>query len=202
MPPRIPLASAARAVAAPARNAVAATRALSAAAARRAEAAAPAEEIVDELNIDKSKVAIDDYTKWLKGPGQNFKKPLFNEMNYICSYDSKTWQRRGTDKDFLNTPFALNPFFKSHPVLSDALKADIYERVVTKGRTVRAVSAESNVSMERVAAVVRLKAVEKEWVDQVRMHARRAPAPAPRLTSAPRPRASTSPRTSRAPCTR
>ncbi len=65
-------------------------------------------------------------------------------------------------------PFPLNRQFKSQHVLSEELKDAIYERVMVKGNSVRNVSAALGVEMNRVAAVVRLKAVEKEWEEQVR----------------------------------
>jgi len=117
--------------------------------------------------IDPNKVARDEFNEWLRGPGQNFKKPLYNEMNYITSYDRKTWQRLGTDKEKLNIPFPLNHAFRSHPVLSEELKEEIYSRIMEGGNSVRAVSAGLGVSLERVAAVVRLKAVEKQWINEV-----------------------------------
>jgi len=121
----------------------------------------------DEGEIDLNKEARDEFNEWMRGPGLNFKKPLYNEMNYIASYDRKTWQRLGTDKDKLNIPFPLNHAFRSHPVLSEELKEEIYSRVMEGGGSVRAVSAGLGVSLERVAAVVRLKAVEKEWIKEV-----------------------------------
>lgn len=51
--------------------------------------------------------------------------------------------------------------------MSDAMREEIYMRVKIQGRSVRQVSAELAVSLERVAAVVRLKAVEKQWIDSV-----------------------------------
>lgn len=122
---------------------------------------------VDDDAIDLNKVARDEFNEWMSGPGRNFKKPLYNEMNYITSYDRKTWQRLGTDKDKLNVPFPLNHAFRSHPVLSEELKEEIYSRVMEGGNSVRAVSAGLGVSLERVAAVARLKAVEKEWIKEV-----------------------------------
>lgn len=64
-------------------------------------------------------------------------------------------------------PFPLNPQFKSQPVLSEELKDEIYKRIVLEGQSVQVVSAELQVEMRRVGAVVRLKSVEKQWVDQV-----------------------------------
>lgn len=64
-------------------------------------------------------------------------------------------------------PFPLNPYFRSQPVLSEALRESIYQRVKKDGATVSLASVEFGVSNERVGAVVRLKQMEKEWVAQV-----------------------------------
>lgn len=65
-------------------------------------------------------------------------------------------------------PFPRNRQFKSQPVLSEEMKDEIWHRVVDLKNTVRTVSMDLNVEMSRVGAVVRLKAVEKQWVEQVR----------------------------------
>lgn len=64
-------------------------------------------------------------------------------------------------------PFPLNRQFKSQPVLSEKLKDEIYERIVLQGQSVQVVSAELQVEMRRVGAVVRLKSIEKQWVHDV-----------------------------------
>ena len=64
-------------------------------------------------------------------------------------------------------PFPLNPQFRSQAVLDEALREEIYARVQLQGKSVRTVSAELSVAMDRVAAVVRLKSVEKEWTKKV-----------------------------------
>lgn len=64
-------------------------------------------------------------------------------------------------------PFPMNRQFRSQAVLSEELKDAIWRRVMEEGRSVRDTSAVLNVEMRRVAAVVRLKAVEKEWEEQV-----------------------------------
>lgn len=64
-------------------------------------------------------------------------------------------------------PFPMNMQFKSQAVLSEELKDHIYDQVVRLGKTVKVVSAELNVEMRRVGAVVRLKTIEKQWVEQV-----------------------------------
>ena len=65
-------------------------------------------------------------------------------------------------------PFPKNSAFRSEAVLSEDLKDEIYKRVVEDKVSVRRVSADLLVDMRRVGAVVRLKAVEKEWEKQVR----------------------------------
>lgn len=64
-------------------------------------------------------------------------------------------------------PFPMNRQFRSQAVLSEELKDAIWRRVMEDGKSVRDTSAVLNVEMRRVAAVVRLKAVEKEWEEQV-----------------------------------
>ncbi|KAF2019833.1 hypothetical protein BU24DRAFT_419447 [Aaosphaeria arxii CBS 175.79] len=63
-------------------------------------------------------------------------------------------------------PFPLNRYFRSQPVLSEALREEIYQRVTRDGATVSLASVEFGVSNERVGAVVRLKQLEKEWIAQ------------------------------------
>ena len=67
-------------------------------------------------------------------------------------------------------PFPMNRQFRSQRVLSEELKDTIYERIMEEGSSVRNVSAILGVEMNRVAAVVRLKAVEKQWEKEVRRH--------------------------------
>ena len=64
-------------------------------------------------------------------------------------------------------PFPMNRQFRSQHVLSEELKDAIYEMVMVDGKSVRNVSATLGVEMNRVGAVVRLKAVEKEWEKKV-----------------------------------
>ena len=64
-------------------------------------------------------------------------------------------------------PFPRNRAFRSEPVLREELKNAIYRRVVKDGHSISAVGAEYSVDMRRVAAVVRLKEVEKLWEKEV-----------------------------------
>lgn len=60
-------------------------------------------------------------------------------------------------------PYPLNQYFKSESVLSEELRENIYKNVVENGQSVATVSAVWGVDMRRVAAVVRLKTIEKDW---------------------------------------
>ena len=64
-------------------------------------------------------------------------------------------------------PFPMNRQFRSQPVLSEDLKDEIWTRIMVQGKSVKVVSAELGVEMRRVGAVVRLKAVEKQWIEKV-----------------------------------
>lgn len=106
---------------------------------------------------------------WVNGPGAVFKQAGEEGPKYISAYDKYTWERKELDMDSpaLVTPYPHNRSFRSQRVLSDQMRQEIYLRVQIQGKSVRQVSAELAVSLDRVAAVVRLKAVEKEWVDSV-----------------------------------
>jgi len=92
-------------------------------------------------------------------PGEEGAKD--DSKNYI---DGKAIPRETAD-DLM--PFPLNKEFRSQPVLSEALKDEIFRRFTKEGKSVKVVSAEMGVEMSRVGAVVRLKTVEQEWVNTV-----------------------------------
>ena len=64
-------------------------------------------------------------------------------------------------------PYPLNRQFRSQPVLSEELRRQLYELVVEQGLDVKSVSASLGVDIRRVAAVVRLESLERQWVDEV-----------------------------------
>ncbi|KAF8475907.1 eukaryotic mitochondrial regulator protein-domain-containing protein [Kalaharituber pfeilii] len=105
-----------------------------------------------------------EFFEWLNGPGAVFQKPPPGNHNYLTDYDTTT----GKPKEIPRrpTPFPLNPFFVSTPVLSDELANEVYRRAIQVGKSVRMVSAELNISLERVAAIVRLKTIEKRWEEE------------------------------------
>ena len=87
-----------------------------------------------------------------------------SQRNESAQVDARTIPKE-TAEDLM--PFPLNKTFRSQAVLSEELKDAIWKRVMEDGKSVRDVSAVFGVEMRRVAAVVRLKAVEKEWEKQV-----------------------------------
>ena len=64
-------------------------------------------------------------------------------------------------------PFHMNANFASEPVLDDESREAIWANVVEEKQPIKLVSAKYGVDVRRVAAVVRLKQVEKNWVEQV-----------------------------------
>ena len=67
--------------------------------------------------------------------------------------------------DFM--PFPMNRLFRSQAVLSEELRDEIFRLWKEEGKTVRRISADMQVEMRRVGAVLRLKSVEEEWKNQV-----------------------------------
>jgi hypothetical protein len=64
-------------------------------------------------------------------------------------------------------PFPLNSYFRSEAVLSQELREELYRQVADRGADITSVSAAFGVSIQRVAAVVRLMSVEKKWIEEV-----------------------------------
>lgn len=60
-------------------------------------------------------------------------------------------------------PFPLNRQFISQSILTSRFREHIWKLVIEEGQSVREVSATVGVEMSRVAAVVRLLEIEKEW---------------------------------------
>lgn len=68
---------------------------------------------------------------------------------------------------FQDQPFPQNPLYRSQPVLDEQTRELIWEKITKRGESLKAISAEMGVDVRRVAAVVRLKEVEKQWVTDV-----------------------------------
>ncbi|TKA69594.1 hypothetical protein B0A55_09258 [Friedmanniomyces simplex] len=63
-------------------------------------------------------------------------------------------------------PYPLNQQFRSQPVLSEALREQLYIQVAVEERDLSSVAASFGVDLRRVAAVVRLKTIEKQWEEE------------------------------------
>ena len=94
---------------------------------------------------------------WERNDGRNYRRHNGDGPNYLSI--------RGEDND--NNPFPINPHFKSAKVLDERARELVWERVMREGQTIKAVSAEFGIDIRRVAAIVRLKEVEKDWIAKV-----------------------------------
>ncbi|KAJ6257605.1 37S ribosomal protein S35 [Drechslerella dactyloides] len=110
----------------------------------------------------------------LKGTSGSTPKREFDEQGNIIDgpkrakrpkADEVDWERAMTEMSL--SPFPTNPSFQAHPVISTEFREQIYLRIKA-GRSVRRVSAELNCELERVAAVVRMKEIERMWGEQNR----------------------------------
>ena len=96
--------------------------------------------------------------------------------NETPSLEMNIQGEQGIPKETLDDlmPFPMNRQFRSEPVLSEELKDEIFRRWKEDRKTVRRISADMQVEMRRVGAVLRLKSVEEEWKNQVCYFSRRS----------------------------
>ncbi|KAI1755815.1 eukaryotic mitochondrial regulator protein-domain-containing protein [Xylaria castorea] len=96
------------------------------------------------------------FRAWERGDGRSLRRgPTDGEPQYLP-------MRQGDRTT--SQPFPLNPHFRSHKVLDEKARELIWAKVMRDGETIKAVSAEFGVDIRRVAAIVRLKEVEKDWI--------------------------------------
>ncbi|KAI1819679.1 eukaryotic mitochondrial regulator protein-domain-containing protein [Xylaria intraflava] len=95
------------------------------------------------------------FRAWERGEGRLLRRPRPGQTQYLA---------RKKEDDEPGRPFPLNPQFKSASVLDERSRELIWAKVVREGETIKSVSAEYGVDIRRVAAIVRLKEVEKEWI--------------------------------------
>ncbi|KAK7515402.1 eukaryotic mitochondrial regulator protein-domain-containing protein [Phyllosticta citriasiana] len=115
---------------------------------------------------------------WLQGPmGKSLRDPMTGSTNYLSAYDQFSGTLRRTRsprpppgekievKEWAADlkPFPLNPSFPSSPVLSEELREKIYQCIEVEKQPIQDVCATYGVTLQRAAAVVRLKAMEKKW---------------------------------------
>ncbi|KAJ4419951.1 hypothetical protein N0V82_004665 [Gnomoniopsis sp. IMI 355080] len=99
------------------------------------------------------------FYQWLKKAGKNLERHEPGIPNYIGGTGGK-----GQDGPIENQhPFPSNKYFVSQPVLSEEARELIHRRVSMDDEPIMVVSADLGVDHRRVAAVVRMKEVEKDW---------------------------------------
>ncbi|KJR89692.1 uncharacterized protein SPSK_06456 [Sporothrix schenckii 1099-18] len=59
-----------------------------------------------------------------------------------------------------------NQAFKNQSVLSESMREFVYSKIVHGGESIKGLAASTGIDMRRIAAVVRLKQIEKQWAEQ------------------------------------
>ncbi|KKK18977.1 hypothetical protein P175DRAFT_0480460 [Aspergillus ochraceoroseus IBT 24754] len=107
-----------------------------------------------------------DMFTWLNSDGTALKHHIPGTTNYLGDLKQRKAGDPQAEERSSSRPFPLNPNFISESILSEELRNEIYNQVVVKKKSVRAVSVEMGVDMRRVAAVVRLVELEKRMKEQ------------------------------------
>lgn len=100
-----------------------------------------------------------DFRAWEKAEGRVYRVGTPGQPVYLAT--------RGGNETSKTYPFPLNPQFKSTPVLDEKARELVWEKIMRDGEPIKAVSAELGIDIRRVAAIVRLKEVEKDWIAKV-----------------------------------
>lgn len=103
------------------------------------------------------------FLEWTRKVASHYRRPNSEGPSYLINGRPSPASRNRL------RPFPLNRNFQSESVLNDQARELIWGKVMRKGESLKAVSAELGVDLTRVAAVVRLKEVEKDWVSKVRL---------------------------------
>lgn len=104
------------------------------------------------------------FAVWEAGPAKRYYEHTPGRPNYVAR--SKT---DGRDENTLGDPvFPQNQKFLSQPVLSYPLKQAVWRAVSTGESSIRQASVDFKIDIRRVAAVIRLKEIEKQWRTEVR----------------------------------
>ena len=102
-----------------------------------------------------------------QAPRRQKSERLLAEQKAARERDQPTGLPAETPDDLM--PFPMNRAFRSQAVLSEELREEVYRRIMIERKSVRDVSAALGIEMRRVGAVVRLKALEKQIEDKVRL---------------------------------
>ncbi|CAG8532117.1 3371_t:CDS:2 [Gigaspora margarita] len=102
------------------------------------------------MNSLKRKVKHPYFRAFLAGEGKRFEKPLLGQTNYIQH----------------NCPFPMNPQYKPQPPLTDSTKESIWKKFIETGQSVRELGTFYGISIKRVEAILKLKKLEKDMIQQ------------------------------------
>lgn len=131
----------------------------------------------EEVEADGEKKSEEEIARQEEEAGlDEFERQQRKEQREAEAADEKENRRSKLPKerDADLRPFPLNQSFRSQQVLSDELREEVYRKVAEEGQNIQTVSAVYGIEMRRVAAVVRLKTVEKDWLKQVCLLYRRS----------------------------
>ncbi|KAI5200117.1 hypothetical protein E4T39_05879 [Aureobasidium subglaciale] len=103
----------------------------------------------EQDKVDESKLSDDEKAKYR----EEKEKKAAEERNKIPKERAADFR-----------PYPLNNDFRSQSILSEELRDEIYKKIVDEKVDLSTVSALYGVDMRRVAAVVRLKTIEKNWI--------------------------------------
>lgn len=103
-----------------------------------------------------------EFKAWAQDTFGNAESPT-----YLGQFDLVRLQRKDDKVADQMRIFPNNRFYKAQPALSEDFKDEIYKRIKVEGKSLRTVAAELGVSMERCAAVVRLREIRKEMEQKV-----------------------------------
>ena len=104
------------------------------------------------------------FKNWAESNKEVFRRPLAQPgTNYLGRVVTMSDGAKTTPA----MPFPTNPHFQSQRVLSERARKLIWREVMLQGTPIKAVSAKYFVDMRRVAAVVRMKEIEKKWEQEV-----------------------------------
>ncbi|OMJ08546.1 37S ribosomal protein S35, mitochondrial [Smittium culicis] len=105
------------------------------------------EELFGE-ELDPQKIALKQALFWLDGEGAKYKNIVEGSTNYVGG----------------KIPFPMNPYFRPKPPLADKIKSEIYALYLKDPRknTPRFLGRMFKISIKRVEAILKLKAIEAQ----------------------------------------
>ncbi len=98
------------------------------------------------------------FREWERKSGRIYRRHTSDQPTYLLG---------GREDNNADRPFPHNQYFKSAKVLDEKARELIWEKIMREGETIKGVSAEFGIDIRRVAAIVRLKEVEKDWIAKV-----------------------------------